>query len=554
MRLEIIMILIALTVISISSRADDRETLKITIEKVWEAEGPYVKAYLDPQTGNMILECKEGALDRSIRVVRPDDGKLLQTIELEPSLKAKAEEKFKGFGVIEGSRKAKRYYQALDKTGSEYDDAPCYSPNGHFMAKLRWRFSTEKKEYEAFIQLFEMKERGYVKRWECKAHPFWNENYNKVFMFLADGTRAVEPGTGPKRYWVLPGGEVLFSFPGSYGPAPEYGVMLYANGELRWRFDRRPKNGLKIYSNIHGLLKDNGKEVLVACGKKDYPDGKKKVLIGIGLDGEVRWTIPFDRFPCNSMHKMSSLWPPRPRLALTFEVNEKCDPLIHPVKPSPEMFAVVDPEGNITHPYSPPKNTIPEYSKVLSTRYYLIKFHLYPMIPVFSSREIDKIGDNLEKLEEYAKRKYQPWLIRNPYPLREILYDATRKEVILDRPEYGTRKEVISDSPEKAPFWTKPFPVLIDPSLPLFAQLSSIIVSDSRRISITFWRKEEDVLSTWETIVPYKSPRFKGDFYDIPDILANASDKEISLLLWTTVSKFKIFHIELLRLNIGDEP
>ena len=534
MRLKIFLILIALTVISISSRADDRETLKITIEKVWEAEGPYVKAYLDPQTGNMILECKEGALDRSIRVVRPGDGKVLQRIELEPNLKAKAEEKFKGFGVIEGSRKAKRYYQALDKTGSEYDDAPCYSPDGHFMAKLRWRFSTEKKEYEAFIQLFEMKERGYVKRWECEAHPFWNENYNKGFMFLADGTRAVEPGTGPKRYWVLPGGEVLFSFPGSYGPAPEYGVMLYANGELKWQFDRRPRNGLKIYSDIQGLMKDDDKELIVACGKKDYPDGKKKVLIGIGLDGEVRWTIPFDKLPHNSIHSMSSLWPPRPRLALGMVEDEKCLPILRGETPRNEMFAVVDPEGNITHPYSSPKNTIPMFAFVLSSRFYIIRLFKHPDVPFLSQNEIDKLKEMTpQELDMMLRKAYGD--IPEPFSSRDIIYDAKTKKVIFDHPQETS----------------KPFPILIDPSLPLFAKLSFREEENRTRITITLWsRNEEDVLSTWEKIVSYK---ISEHYNSTPAIIKVAIDKGIGILLFSGKDE-DILHLELLRLNMGDEP
>jgi hypothetical protein len=202
MREVIRMIVLSAIAISWVCSAVAQDGPKIRIEKIWESAGPYRSAYLDAKTGNIILELRRSAVEGSIRVIRPVDGKVLQTIRLEPSLEDVAKAKYDSHGTRGGYRKAKEYYESLDKTGHEYDGPPHFSPGGHFMAKLRWKFSGEKKEYEPFLQLFEMKERGYEKLWECGMHPFWRDEYVMFETGSSGKWPPIRPGTGPETFRV----------------------------------------------------------------------------------------------------------------------------------------------------------------------------------------------------------------------------------------------------------------------------------------------------------------------------------------------------------------
>ncbi|MBN2054208.1 hypothetical protein JW905_04760 [bacterium] len=418
--------------------AESAADVQFTVEKLWEMEGAFEDAYLEPVTGNVVLYERENPAVRSVRVVRRADGGTIQNIKLLPNPKDSADWiKRQRTGADKDALDVEDSGKASDSAADGFDGMVRFSQDGRYMAKLRWRWNRDGSGYESFLQLFELREDGYEKAWECATHPFWryecdwNPSWSHTMWSLVkevDGSQA-----GPATFSVLPEGQVLFyTIGGPFALCPEMPnvAVFYADGAEQWRFDVQEKYGETPYPSAAGgclgLLADGSRRVMVFNGVKRNgvvePHG---IVVGVGFDGAIQWEVSYTQLPTDFLPH--SIWPSSPVLTVYFQsICDETNPITTKINQS-NVACTIDIEGSVTFPFSFEENELPERIQLLSKRYYFMETTRYPQLPVLSPSEVAAMKSDA-KLLEAGQQRVDQWFNSSPNPRSSFLYDAERKE------------------------------------------------------------------------------------------------------------------------------
>jgi len=146
--------------------------------------------------------------------------------------------------------------------------------------------------------------------------------------------------------------------------------------------------------------------------------------------------------------------------------------------------------------------------------------------------EIEQMTDSNEERNAIADQRLSSWWLSEPDPCRHILYDIRNKEVILDRPSRSK----------------KSFPDVIDPELPLFAQLIYRRENNLDRFKIMLWKEKERTIVEHEVVVEaeeYCPPKF-------PAIQSFVFSGERYVLFAACLDRLNA-HVELLKLVMGSD-
>lgn len=455
--------------------AQMQESPNIALEKQWQKEwNTHQKVVMDNQTGNIIVYEDFNITHNDHRIlILGSDGQELTRIQLDkPILNVSGDPRY-----IKAKNSGK-----LDEFVLAYDDKVGFSEDGRYMGKIRVAASGSECRRTRSIELYQLIGTTYEKLWECPMHSLKN---------LSDPLE-IEP----EDFIVDICGRILFVETNSFNAFGHLAIM-YENGTMKWR--RNWREGCNsCYGKFIGISSQSGDEIIYFTARKEIsPSETKAYLVGLTMNGEEKWSIPYSKFPEHLDIKLS-------RNAIFITDTERTEKaLFKSIKSVP--FRIVFPDGS-TREIEISEIT-PIAVEFLNSDYLLIYCKQLDKTPILSTTIINRFKSSDYRPENDPEASYEMDKWRNDHIGYYLVYDLSKNKIIHKEINMPVQKHHFLFNShlgfaELEPIFlekgnlgrytrlvlrdlTKDYPVELDPNLSVNESIDSLIVNQNRILLVT---------------------------------------------------------------------